>query len=161
MTKTCEKCGAQNSAGMRLCGSCGGPLGEDIPETNSPGYLPLPSGDQRPIEGLWAVPSSESLAVYARRRGTRQIRFASVFLIAALALFALSFALEVYSSEKAEELTDAAYSGNYDELIGAMEDMQDITRVAKWSEYLYSIGLIVLAAGLVGMALGLSKYLPQ
>lgn len=84
---------------------------------------------------------------------------ASKVLIAALFIFVLSFALQVYASEKSEDLSNSLFSGSLDDIMTTIEDAQHLAEVAKWAGYLQALGLIVLAAGLVGVAVGLSNRL--
>jgi hypothetical protein len=154
MTNICETCGAQNSAGMKQCGSCGGPLREDNPGTDSPGP------GQGPIESRWtAQPPIEDTAQPTLKTGPDEFGLASKILIASLLIFVLGFALQVYANEKSENVTDSLFSGDLGDMMTAMEDAQDAAEIAKWAGYLQTIGLIVLAAGLVGIAVGLSKRL--
>ena len=89
----------------------------------------------------------------------KDFKLASWVLIAALIFLVLSFALEIYSSEKAEDATEGILSGDLSEMMGYLEDLENIANAAKWAGYFGAIGLILLAAGLVGLVNGLSKRL--
>ena len=89
----------------------------------------------------------------------RDFKLTSWVLIAALALLVLGFALQVYANEKSEGLYDDLFSGDMTDVFGFFDDVQDISNAAKWAGYLQTIGLIFLAAGLVGLTVSLSKRL--
>ena len=67
--------------------------------------------------------------------------------------------MQVYANEKSQDVTDSLFSGDLGDMMTAMEEIEDAAEIAKWAGYLQTIGLVVLAAGLVGIAIGLSKRL--
>ena len=139
---------------MKQCGSCGGPLREDNPGTDIPGP------GQGPIESRWtAQPSIEHAPQPTLKTGPDEFGLASKVLIASLLIFILSFALQVYANEKSQDVTDSLFYGDLGDMMTAMEEIEDAAEIAKWAGYLQTIGLVVLAAGLVGIAIGLSKRL--
>ena len=156
----CPDCGAENAGEMTNCGSCGKPLRRNL----SGGEGKEENRSQ--IEDRWdrvmstprftepVEPAAPGLV-----SSDRDFKLTSWVLIAALVLLVLGFALQVYANEKSEGLYDDLFSGDMTEMFGFFDDVQDISNVAKWAGYLQTIGLIFLAAGLVGLTVSLSKRL--
>ncbi|MCJ2512117.1 MAG: hypothetical protein LN409_02025 [Candidatus Thermoplasmatota archaeon] len=139
---------------MTKCGNCGKLLpsdesGRESQEEERWNQVLSTSHSPEPVEA--GVPNLDA--------SSKDFKLASLVLVAALIFLVLSFALEVYSAEKAEDALEGLLSGDLGDMMGTLEDIENTAEVAKWAGYLSSIGLILLAAGLVGLAVGLSKRL--
>lgn len=156
----CPDCGALNAEEMTKCGNCGKLLSSDASAVESQGE------DRERTEERWnkiisANHSPESVEAVAQNviASDKTFKLASWVLIAALSFLVLGFVLQVYSGEKGEELSEGLFSGDFTDIMGTLEDIENIGNATKWAGYLQSIGLILLAAGLVGLTVGVSKRL--
>lgn len=150
----CPVCGVDNANGLAKCGNCGKPLPSEGAVDKDR------EGDRAEIEERWskvvsATPPVVSVNQDVLNLGStnKDFKLASRVLIAAMVILIIGFALQVYTNEK----IDGLYSGELAEMMDILEDMESIQSAAKWAGYLQTLGLILLAAGLIGISVGLSK----
>jgi len=148
----CVNCGHENRDDVIYCSMCGKePL---VKEEEKQGDARELTEDQLTEERWKRILARHSQESIDKANGSRgDFQTARWVLIAALFFLIIGFILQIYSNEKLEGI----FSDDLSEVTEALGNLESISKAAKWGGYLQVFGLILLAAGLVGMAEGLSK----
>ena len=138
----CPGCGAENAAGLDLCGNCGYAM-----DGSGQGATPKTTDNDLRWETALNSPSRYSEVQADPKeelkpsRSSKAFSLASEVLAIGLIFLLIGFVMTAYVAEKMEQ----------------GDITSDMPKVAKWADYLRYIGEILAVMGLVGIAFGLSR----